>query len=431
MPYSSGTWTAPAADFPAVAGTLIESSKFNNIINDIASALTTCLLKDGSQTVTANIPFAGFALQNARLRAVDGLVGTPGITFESDLDCGWYRIGANNIALALNGAKVVDYLTTGIAITGTLSCTGNATIGDATGDAHAVNGATTITDDSNAGLTVVRSGGGDKIAIGGEAAGSGALVAVLNSGGTDYEPLVVTGEYLSVLARTGALTASEVGRFTSTGLNSCAVGATTASTGAFSTLSATGAVTLSATVTNTNSDNTSAAATHLKLQRGSGAGDDFDFITTGDTSNGVASLLGKIGATQVLKLTTTGINDTAVGITTAAASKFTKTYSSAGSATSAATNPGAATIFTLPADESDGAMYLAWATLSDAGGTSHSAYNIITANPGNGYSRTVVNHNAALFTFAETGGVGVYQVTNAHNDAISRPIKWGYIRFGP
>lgn len=50
----------------------------------------------------------------------DGAVGAPGITFASDTDSGLYRIGANNIGVAVNGAKVLDVATTGLAVTGNL-----------------------------------------------------------------------------------------------------------------------------------------------------------------------------------------------------------------------------------------------------------------------------------------------------------------------
>ena len=60
MPFNgSGSFSPPGADFPAVASTLIESTKFNNVINDIATGLSTCITKDGQTTVTANIPFGG------------------------------------------------------------------------------------------------------------------------------------------------------------------------------------------------------------------------------------------------------------------------------------------------------------------------------------------------------------------------------------
>lgn len=45
---------------PIVSGTTISSTWGNNTLNDIATGLSTCVLKDGTQTQTANIPMAGF-----------------------------------------------------------------------------------------------------------------------------------------------------------------------------------------------------------------------------------------------------------------------------------------------------------------------------------------------------------------------------------
>lgn len=44
----------------------------------------------------------------------DGTVSLPGYSFTADTDSGIYRIGANNIGVAVNGAKVVDITTTGL-----------------------------------------------------------------------------------------------------------------------------------------------------------------------------------------------------------------------------------------------------------------------------------------------------------------------------
>ena len=62
MPFSNGTYSLYATGNPVVTGTTISSTWANNTLNDIATALSTCLLKDGTQTVTANIPFAGYRL---------------------------------------------------------------------------------------------------------------------------------------------------------------------------------------------------------------------------------------------------------------------------------------------------------------------------------------------------------------------------------
>lgn len=80
----------------------------------------------GSKTITGTLTVqgqAGFA---------DGTVGAPGIAFTSDLDTGLYRIGANNIGVAANGAKVLDIATTGLTITGTLTPSGQTLAADGT-----------------------------------------------------------------------------------------------------------------------------------------------------------------------------------------------------------------------------------------------------------------------------------------------------------
>ncbi len=56
----SGVYTPPAASFPAVASTLIESAKYNAVINDIATGLTTAITKDGQTVITANLPMATY-----------------------------------------------------------------------------------------------------------------------------------------------------------------------------------------------------------------------------------------------------------------------------------------------------------------------------------------------------------------------------------
>jgi len=57
----SGVFTPPAADFPAVPNTLIQSSKFNNVVNDLVNnGLSFTLTKDGQQISTANQPMGAF-----------------------------------------------------------------------------------------------------------------------------------------------------------------------------------------------------------------------------------------------------------------------------------------------------------------------------------------------------------------------------------
>lgn len=56
----SGVYSPPGASFPAVTGTVIDSTKYNAVVNDIATALTTAITKDGQTTITANLPMATY-----------------------------------------------------------------------------------------------------------------------------------------------------------------------------------------------------------------------------------------------------------------------------------------------------------------------------------------------------------------------------------
>lgn len=60
MAFASGTFSLVSGN-PVVTGTTISSTVNNNTLSDIATnGLSLCLLKDGTQTVTANIPMAAF-----------------------------------------------------------------------------------------------------------------------------------------------------------------------------------------------------------------------------------------------------------------------------------------------------------------------------------------------------------------------------------
>lgn len=77
----------------------------------------------------------------------DGTVAAPGMYFSSDTNTGIYRIGADNMGIACNGAKVLDIGTAGLAVTGTGSFTGALSSGahTVTSGGIAVTGNSTIT----------------------------------------------------------------------------------------------------------------------------------------------------------------------------------------------------------------------------------------------------------------------------------------------
>ncbi len=61
MAFSSGVFTLISASNPVVTGTVISSTWANNTLTDIAdNGLSLCVLKDGTQTITANLPMATF-----------------------------------------------------------------------------------------------------------------------------------------------------------------------------------------------------------------------------------------------------------------------------------------------------------------------------------------------------------------------------------
>jgi hypothetical protein len=87
----------------------------------------------------------------------DGTVSLPFYSYSADPDTGFYRIGTGNIAYSANGSKVLDMLTTGLSVTGTLSASGTIT---ATGTL-AASGALTVA--TTAAITGVTTHGGNVV----------------------------------------------------------------------------------------------------------------------------------------------------------------------------------------------------------------------------------------------------------------------------
>lgn len=78
----------------------------------------------GNTTITGTLSVSdGMTLSGGQYTSPVGSVGAPTYSFVGDLDCGVYRIGANNIGIAVNGTKIVDVATTGLTIVGTISAT--------------------------------------------------------------------------------------------------------------------------------------------------------------------------------------------------------------------------------------------------------------------------------------------------------------------
>ena len=73
MPFSSGAYSAPANSWnPAVAATTINETDWASLLADLTTALSTCMLKDGTQVITANLPMAGFKFTGLGAGASNG-----------------------------------------------------------------------------------------------------------------------------------------------------------------------------------------------------------------------------------------------------------------------------------------------------------------------------------------------------------------------
>lgn len=144
------------------ANTTIESAKVNQNFTDIGSEITNSLPRNGEAAMTG------------QMKSASGTVSAPGVTFSSDLDCGLYLIGTNNVGLAAGGSKILDVATTGLTVTGALTTT-TLELGGATDATIARSGAGDITVEGN---TVYRAGGTDVALIDG---GTGASLTDPNA----------------------------------------------------------------------------------------------------------------------------------------------------------------------------------------------------------------------------------------------------------
>lgn len=97
----SGTYSLPSGN-PVVTGTAVNSTVHNATMADLAAETTNSLDRGGRGAMTAPLPLS------------NGTVANPALTFGTDADLGFYRIGANNIGLACGGSvKVMDCVATG------------------------------------------------------------------------------------------------------------------------------------------------------------------------------------------------------------------------------------------------------------------------------------------------------------------------------
>jgi|GEM_PF-5355364 len=115
----SGTYAAPANSCnPAIAGTAINPTDFNAIVDDVETALTDSLSRGGSGGMLAP------------LGLTDGTVGAPSLKFNDEATSGLYRVGAGDVRLAILGALVQKLTAAGVDVTGVLTASGVIKAGD-------------------------------------------------------------------------------------------------------------------------------------------------------------------------------------------------------------------------------------------------------------------------------------------------------------
>lgn len=131
-----GTISAGITKYVTFSGALILTHNATSLILPGAANITTAAGDTGRflSLGSGNWKCLNFTLASGRAvvsspQMSDGTVSLPGMPFVSDLDSGIYRIGANNWALAANGAKVLEIATTGASVTGALTNTTSVGLG--------------------------------------------------------------------------------------------------------------------------------------------------------------------------------------------------------------------------------------------------------------------------------------------------------------
>ena len=105
----AGRKIVAGADVALTAGDLLNADKYGWVYSAAANAAAGAWILATSNTTQRNAP--------------NGTAALPAFSFDADQATGIYRIGANNIGVGVNGAKVLDVGTTGLGVTGTASTT--------------------------------------------------------------------------------------------------------------------------------------------------------------------------------------------------------------------------------------------------------------------------------------------------------------------
>lgn len=89
-----------------VSGATISSTAQNNTLSDISTEITDSLSRSGKGPMLAP------------MEATDGTAAAPSITFDTDVDTGFYKAAANELGVAAAGVSVAKVTASGIVMTG-------------------------------------------------------------------------------------------------------------------------------------------------------------------------------------------------------------------------------------------------------------------------------------------------------------------------
>ncbi|MFN8996745.1 MAG: hypothetical protein ACK5X3_24205 [Pseudomonadota bacterium] len=167
----SGTYNRAVA--PYVAGTTITAATVNQEMDDIATALTGSMARDGQSPATANIPMGGFRLTDlgnaiantdaaalgqvlakagdtatGALGVIAGTAAAPGVFVSGDTNTGLFQPSADTLAVTVGGAEVARFGANGLQSASPwvdLASAATTDLGAQTTDNLRITGTTTIT----------------------------------------------------------------------------------------------------------------------------------------------------------------------------------------------------------------------------------------------------------------------------------------------
>jgi len=137
-----GTAAAPSLNFTNEPTTGLFRASANVMgfaVNGVSRATMT----------TTGVTVAGTITPTGSVHAAAGSVGNPSLAFNADQDTGLFNIGANNLGVAIGGAKVLDVASTGLGITGAVTIS-SSTAGAANAGALVVTGGLSAGNNGNA-----------------------------------------------------------------------------------------------------------------------------------------------------------------------------------------------------------------------------------------------------------------------------------------